>query len=112
MRPTLPGIPYPELFLRGDYESLGGGEHVVAFTRGHATTRLVCATARHSYRKTKGERPFAIGDVWGQEKLRVPHSGTYRDVLTGRTLSIDKALPLAELFAILPLALLLQGEAR
>ncbi|OQX66704.1 MAG: hypothetical protein B6A08_19120 [Sorangiineae bacterium NIC37A_2] len=98
----------PELFLRGDYEGLPSSEFVVAFTRGHAGRRLICATVRHSYRKTNGERPFALGEVWGDERLRVRHGGRYRDVLSGREFTIDKSVPLAELFSVLPCALLLR----
>jgi len=63
---------------------------------------------RHSYRKTNGERPFALGEVWGDERLRVRHGGRYRDVLSGREFTIDKSVPLAELFSVLPCALLLR----
>lgn len=99
-----------ELFLRGDYEGLPSSEFVVAFTRGYAGRRLLCATARHSYRKTSGERAFALGDVWGDERLRVRHGGRYRDVLTGRLFTIDKSVALAELFAVLPCALLVRAS--
>jgi isoamylase len=97
----------PELFLRGDYEPLDGGEHVVAFTRASGAQRLVCAAARLSYRKTGGEAPFAVGEAWGRSTLRLPYAGRYVEVLSGRELVLEPETRLSALFAELPLALLL-----
>jgi (1->4)-alpha-D-glucan 1-alpha-D-glucosylmutase len=97
-----------DLFLRGDYEALPCGEHVVAFTRGFETSRIVCCVARHSLIKTKGERPFAVGDVWGDESLAVPYPGRYRNAFTGATLDLTGDARLAEIFADLPVALLVR----
>ena len=79
----------PELFRRGDYEALLAGEHVVAFTRAAA------GAAPH----LRGDAPVVPEDrrassrsrwvsVWGDEKLRVPYAGRYRDVLTNRELDV------------------------
>jgi glycogen operon protein len=95
-----------DLFLRGDYEALPGSEHVVAFTRGFEASRIVCAVVRHSLIKTKGERPFAIGDVWGDETLSVPYPGRYRNAFTGAIVDLTGDARLAEIFADLPVALL------
>ncbi|HTV24710.1 MAG TPA: malto-oligosyltrehalose synthase, partial [Polyangiaceae bacterium] len=100
----------PELFRRGDYEALLAGEHVVAFTRSAGTQRLICATARLSYQKTAGRRPFAVGTAWDDERLRVPHAGRYRELLTERVLDLGLDTRLSELFLDLPVALLLQEE--
>jgi glycogen operon protein len=100
----------PELFRRGDYQALLAGEHVVAFTRAFETQRIICAAARLSYKKTLGHTPFAIGSVWGEERLRVAHAGRYRDLLTGRVLDVGLDTRLEELFLELPLALLVQEE--
>ncbi|MDP3215105.1 MAG: malto-oligosyltrehalose synthase [Deltaproteobacteria bacterium] len=97
-----------ELFLRGDYEAVVGSDHVVAFTRGFGAERLFCCTARFSLRRTRAERPWAIGDAWGEEKLGLPYAGTYRNVLTGAVLRARGRLRLAEVFADLPVALLLR----
>ena len=99
-----------ELFLRGDYEAIPGGRHVVAFTRGFEASRLVCCVSRHSYLKTKGERPFATGDVWADETLAVPYPGTYRNLFTGETHSITGDVALRELLAHFPVALLLRED--
>jgi len=62
-----------ELFLRGDYEAIPSGRHVVAFTRGFETSRLVCAVVRHSYVGKRGATAhIRRGDRWGDEALAVP----------------------------------------
>jgi len=97
----------PGLFLRGDYEGLPSSEFVVAFTRATTSSRLICAVARYSLRKTDESAAFAIGAIWGGETLRVPYPGLYRDALTNRLFRIEKSIPLAELFELLPLSLLI-----
>ena len=66
------------------YEALPAGENVVAFTRGFEASRIICLVARHSLIKTKGERPFAVGDVWNGERLAIPYPGTYRTLVHPR----------------------------
>lgn len=102
----------PDVFLRGDYEGIAGNDFVVAFNRVDHQRAALCATVRFSYRKTAGKVPFAVGDCWGEEKLRVPHGGVYEDVFTGRRVSIEGEVALAQLFAVLPVALLLRVEPK
>jgi (1->4)-alpha-D-glucan 1-alpha-D-glucosylmutase len=97
-----------DLFLRGDYEALASGDHVIAFTRGYKSDRLVCCVPRLSYVLTRGERPWPLRDVWKAEQLRLPDGGTYRDVFTGALFRISGSLRLSELFADFPVALLLR----
>jgi (1->4)-alpha-D-glucan 1-alpha-D-glucosylmutase len=99
-----------ELFRRGDYQALLGGTHVVAFTRAAGAQRLICAAARLSYQKTGGQQPFAVGSVWGDERLRVAHAGRYRELLTDRVLNVGLDTKLSDLFLELPVALLLREE--
>jgi (1->4)-alpha-D-glucan 1-alpha-D-glucosylmutase len=94
-----------DLFLRGDYEAIPAGRHVVAFTRGFEASRLVCCVQRHSYVKTKGERPFALGEVWGDETLVLPYPGKYRNLFTGAVFAISGDVALSEVFADFPVAL-------
>jgi glycogen operon protein len=101
---------HKELFLRGDYEALDGGDHVVAFTRGFGAERLICCVPRLSYTLSKGNVRFPLGAVWQSSALEVRHAGRYRDVLTGVTYAADGRLPLAELFGVLPVALLLKED--
>jgi (1->4)-alpha-D-glucan 1-alpha-D-glucosylmutase len=95
------------LFLRGEYRPITGFDHVVAFTRSFGAERLLCAVPRLSRAITKSEVPFPTGAAWGDRALRVPSSGTYRNVLTGAAVKIAGQVRLAELFADLPVALLL-----
>jgi (1->4)-alpha-D-glucan 1-alpha-D-glucosylmutase len=101
---------YPDLFVSGDYESLPSGEHVVAFTRGLREERLICAVPRLTLARNRDRAEWLVGAAWGEERLRVPHSGTYRNLLTGVSLEIAGELRQAELFADLPVALLVSTK--
>ena len=102
---------HKELFLRGDYEALEGGEHVVAFTRSFEGERLICCVPRLSYTLTRGNTRFPLGAVWQTTELEVRHAGRYRDVFTGVVHEVDGKLALSRLFADFPVALLLkEGE--
>jgi (1->4)-alpha-D-glucan 1-alpha-D-glucosylmutase len=96
------------LFLRGDYEGLPAGDSVVAFTRALGAERLICCVARLSYLRTQGASAFPVGRLWGHDRLIVPYGGRYRNVLTGASLSFRGEVDLAEIFADLPVALLLR----
>ena len=100
------------LFLRGDYRPLGGPENVVAFLRVFGQKRMLCAVPRLSRTVTRGAAPFPVGAVWGERTLRVPATGTYRNALTGAVVKIAGPVRLAELFADLPVALLLHERTR
>jgi (1->4)-alpha-D-glucan 1-alpha-D-glucosylmutase len=97
----------PELFARGDYLALDGGEHVVAFMRAFETDTLVCVVPRLS-RKLCGRALFPVGRSWGTSLLRGLKAGAYRNLLTGDMLSLDEAAPLSRLLADFPLALLVE----
>ncbi|MEO6418518.1 MAG: malto-oligosyltrehalose synthase, partial [Polyangiaceae bacterium] len=103
---------HPALFLRGDYEPLPGGEHVIAFTRAFGQERLVCCVPRLTHVGTRGSLPWMLGEAWGDEALRVPHAGTYRNLMTGAKLEIAGEARLAELFADFPVALLIREERK
>ncbi|HVW30264.1 MAG TPA: glycogen debranching protein GlgX [Polyangiaceae bacterium] len=97
-----------DLFLRGDYEAIPAGRHVVAFTRAFESCRLVCCVQRHSYVKTKGERPFALGDAWGDEALALPYPGRYKNLFTGAVLAASGDILLRDVFADFPVALFIR----
>ena len=97
-----------DLFLRGDYEGLASGENVVTFARSLGAERLICAAARLSYVRTQGKTPWLVGPAWGHERLRVPYGGRYTNLFTGASISIVKEASLADIFADLPVALLLR----
>ncbi len=101
---------HPELFLRGDYTALPGGDNVIAFTRGFEAERLVCVVPRLVHTLTRGEKPWALGDAWGDRTLEVRHGGRYVNVFTGAKLALGAEVRLAEVFADFPLALLLKED--
>jgi (1->4)-alpha-D-glucan 1-alpha-D-glucosylmutase len=100
-----------ELFLRGDYEGLTGDDHIVAFTRSHRSDRMICCVPRFPFLLTRGEVPWPLSQVWGDRRLRVPYSGRYLDVCTGGLFTVKNELRLSDLFADLPVALLLRQTA-
>jgi isoamylase len=97
-----------DLFTRGDYEPLPGGEHVVAFTRGFEDERVVCIVPRFSYGLTHGKQRFALGEVWKNARLPLPYAGRYRNLFSGEVLHVERELRLAQVFAHFPVALLIE----
>jgi glycogen operon protein len=99
----------PELFLEGRYLPLeavaAGTPHLIAFERSLGAKRLLCLAPRLSRRLTRGERPWPLGDVWGEAS--VPAEGRFRNVFSGEVLE-GGPLPLREVFATFPVAWLLQ----
>jgi (1->4)-alpha-D-glucan 1-alpha-D-glucosylmutase len=99
------------LFQSGAYEGLAAqgarAAHVIAFARLHEGTAAIAVTGRH-YAKLPGVDP--VGATWEDTKLMLPGSlagRAWRDVLTDRSLGADSgALPLGEVLAHLPVALL------
>jgi len=94
-----------ELFLRGDYDPILVGEHVVSFVRRYAQRRVVVVVPRFSYRLTLGERMWPLGDIWGTQTLPVP-SGRYRNEFTGQIHDARGFLRLADVLSDFPVALL------
>jgi isoamylase len=102
----------PDLFLRGDYEAVPGGNHVVAFTRGFEASRLVCCVPRLSYALRKGESRWPVGDAWRDTWLELNHAGRYENVFTGDSIDLAGRVPLREILRDFPVALLIkQGPA-
>jgi maltooligosyltrehalose synthase len=95
------------LFLRGDYHPLAGGEHVIAFRRSFDEQRLLVFVTRWPLLRTRGAHPWVVGEAWGDERHRVPFSGTYEDVFTGVRRRVHSDVALREVFADLPVAVLL-----
>jgi (1->4)-alpha-D-glucan 1-alpha-D-glucosylmutase len=82
--------------------------HVVAFARATASGDggpVVTIAPRLPGAVMEGESSPPLGAAWRDTTAAVP-AGRYRDVLSGRELRSDGALPLAEAFAVLPVALL------
>ncbi|HKO49567.1 MAG TPA: malto-oligosyltrehalose synthase [Polyangiaceae bacterium] len=101
-------VAQPSLF-QSSYQQLDAGENCIAFGRGVNDCELLCAVTRFPFRATRGRAPWPLGPAWGAQcasgnGLR----GRYRDVLTERQVEIDEQLPLSEVFADLPFAVLVR----
>jgi len=90
------------LFLEGTYRAIDGGEHVIAFERARGGTRLVCIAPRLSWKLTRGERPWPLGDVWGDRTIALGQ-GRWRNAFTGETFEGDQ-LALRDVLATFPVA--------
>jgi glycogen operon protein len=96
---------HAELFRRGDYESISGGDHVFAFTRGFEKDRLLCVVPRRVAGAAKKKGDWPIGDAWGDARLPFLHRGTYRNVMTGAAIESAVEIKLSEAFSDFPVAL-------
>jgi (1->4)-alpha-D-glucan 1-alpha-D-glucosylmutase len=100
------------LFQSGAYDGLPvqgtRAAHVIAFARSHEGSAVVAVTGRHFARLAGAADP--LGAVWEDTKVVLPPAlagRRWRDALTDRTLGADSgALPLGEVLAALPVALL------
>ncbi|WP_425147045.1 malto-oligosyltrehalose synthase [Deinococcus sp.] len=100
---------YPELFTFGDYAPIEAGKFLLAYSRQHGSASAVVAAPRLSLTLTRERTPWALGDAWGKRELTLPGAGRWRNVLSGEEFRVrGKRLELAELFAHLPLALLIR----
>lgn len=98
----------PRLFQSG-YTPLEAGENCVAFGRGANDCQLVCAVTRFPFRVTRGRSRWPLGAAWGERVLSGEGlTGSYRNVLTGRNVEVQDSVALAELFADLPIAVLVR----
>src|SRR6185369_16695414 len=98
----------PSLFQSG-YTPLDAGESCVAFGRGASGCDLICAVTRFPFRVTRGRAPWPLGGHWGTIALKGEGiGGRYREIFSGRTLEVEKQLQLSELFADLPIAVLVR----
>ena len=99
----------PKVFIEGDYAPIDAGDDVVAFTRNHAEGSIACVVTRRPYHVTRGQSPFAIGDVWGDRTIAIPR-GEWHDVLTGAKIVVDgDGVRASKVFAELPVALLVKA---
>jgi glycogen debranching enzyme GlgX/malto-oligosyltrehalose synthase len=113
-----------DLFADGAYVPLQGTgegeEHLCAFARRKGHRAVVAVVPRLVAELTHGEEVAPLGEkVWGDGRLILPGtepSQQYRNVFTSETLSPEplaeggQTLPLSELFASFPVALLERVE--
>jgi (1->4)-alpha-D-glucan 1-alpha-D-glucosylmutase len=106
---------HARLFAEGAYTPLDaagpGAGHVCAYARARGGEAVIAVAPRLVVGLTGGVARAPVGaEVWGETRLRLPGElagARYRDVLTGRELAADSdGLPLAEVLATLPVALL------
>jgi (1->4)-alpha-D-glucan 1-alpha-D-glucosylmutase len=101
----------PEVFQQGDYTGLAStgarSGHVLAFARAHEGRAAVAVAGRHFL---KFDPTTPLGPRWEDTKVLLPPALAGRrwwDALSGRVIGADAgALPLAEVLAHLPVALL------
>lgn len=103
---------HPALFAMGSYESLTAqgahADHCLAFHRAAPDTEMVVAVPRMT--RVLGFPP--VGSCWKDTALSLPQpsSGGWRDVFTGKAHAAGvEFIPLADLFADLPFAVLVSG---
>ncbi len=106
------------LFAEGEYLPLAARgqkeNHVIAFARASANETAVVLTGRFFTRLAGPNQLPAGSDVWGDTVVALNYvsaAGLYRDVFTGQRIRAERGgdgveLPLAQVFAHLPLALL------
>ena len=106
------------LFAEGAYLPLAASgqkeSQVIAFARASADQTAVVVTGRFFTRLGDLDQPPTGSEVWGDSAVALNYesaAGLYRDVFTGRLIRAERIgdgveLPLAQVFAHLPLALL------
>jgi glycogen operon protein len=97
---------HADVFLFGEYAAVPAGDYCVAFMRTTESRIVFVCVPRLPFRRTGGERPWPIGDVWGNQRLVVP-SGRFRNVFTGELVSSDGGLGLSQVLATFPVAVLI-----
>ena len=101
---------YPALFAQGAYLKLEvagpAASHVLAFARHHRGRFVVAAATRLSAKLLAGaDAPLVAAEMWRDTIIILPGNRCY-DALNTGTLETSGAVPVADLFARLPVALL------
>jgi len=97
---------HEDLFRDGSYEPVDGGNHVCAFVRRYGDEAVLVVVPRLVASLVKSGT-FPIGEVWGDASL--PIGGTWRNVFTGEELGGSASLPLRDVFARFPVAVMEKG---
>src|SRR5690606_17188203 len=96
---------HPELFRSGSYSALAASgthaEHVCAFARSTERERAVTVVPRLLVKLWREDERID----WGDTTLTLP-TGSYRCLLTGARVDATAPVPLGQLLAELPVALL------
>ncbi len=108
-----------ELFARGSYQPLAAqgerAKHVVAFAREHQGDAVVAVAGRLYAGLQIDPATPPVGEVWAESSVELPGlpgGQRWRDLLSGQRFDAGgETLPLASLFATLPVALLVRDAA-
>lgn len=108
---------FAEVFAFGEYEPLtitgAQKDHVFAFVRKRGDAWIIVVLAKWLALLMKGERALPIGAVWADTQIEWPQapSGRLTDAFTGATIETQASLRVSQLFAALPIAVLVAGNA-
>jgi (1->4)-alpha-D-glucan 1-alpha-D-glucosylmutase len=105
----------PALFARGDYVALEptgeAAEHVVTFARRRGLDWLVTVVPRLMGAWLGGaESPLPPRAAWADTALAGMPAGPARELMTGRSVTLEGGIAVADLLADFPVALLAPGE--
>jgi (1->4)-alpha-D-glucan 1-alpha-D-glucosylmutase len=106
-----------QLFRRGSYQPLYASgpaeQHVIAHARMRGEESAIVAVPRFACTLMRGVSALPLGVAWKDWTLAIPPElqGKYRNIFTGETLMAEEALPLAQVFAGFPVAVLVRQAA-
>jgi (1->4)-alpha-D-glucan 1-alpha-D-glucosylmutase len=90
---------------------------VIAHVRQHEDTTIIVAVPRFACSLMRGEVALPLGAAWKDWSLSLQSGslpselhGRYRNIFTGETLPAEGPLPLAEVFASFPAAVLVSSS--
>lgn len=105
------------LFRRGSYHSLYASspaeQHVIAHARVHEGKSVIVAVPRFACTLMRSVPALPVNSAWKDWTIVIPPElqGEYRNIFTGETLMADEGLPLAQVFATFPVAVLAKRAA-
>jgi (1->4)-alpha-D-glucan 1-alpha-D-glucosylmutase len=103
----------PQLFAEGDYQPVEvrgtHRDHIVAFIRQFGDESALAVVPRFTIGLSN--KPFPLGEDWMETELRLPVgvAPKFRDAFTGDLLDCGLTIPVSDVFATLPVALLLSA---
>jgi (1->4)-alpha-D-glucan 1-alpha-D-glucosylmutase len=99
----------PDLFRRGEYEPASvSTDRAFCFSRSWGDDCVVVCVGRLVASLSQNGTTWPIGEAWARETVEVPRAGVYREVFTDRVVQAEQRLDLADVFAELPVAVLVR----
>ncbi|HEY0794670.1 MAG TPA: hypothetical protein VGD64_02705, partial [Acidisarcina sp.] len=104
-----------EVFRRGNYTPLpienDKQQHAIAFLRQTSSKSILAAVPRFAYTLMKGKPAITLSEAWGTASITLPETApaSFLNIYTGEKITADanRTLPLSEIFANFPAALLI-----